>query len=90
MPGIGSIRYDRLEAKRERDLDQAGQHFARFVAIVGVDAAIAILLHKAASRFEQRTADPGSPNPVFVKLRPGVQVRLRPDLLSGAGRSGET
>ena len=34
-----------LDAKTPEDLDKAGQHFARFVAPVGVDTAIALWLH---------------------------------------------
>ena len=37
-----------LAAQTPEDLDKAGQHFARFVVIVGVDTAIALLLRKTA------------------------------------------
>lgn len=66
-----------LDAKTPEDLDRAGQHFARFVATVGVDAAIAILLHKTLGKGKAKGTIPEGP-----QLRPDV-------ILEGAGRSGE-
>jgi hypothetical protein len=37
-----------LSANSEAELDTAGHHFANFVTTVGIDAAVALLLHKAA------------------------------------------
>jgi len=67
-----------LNARSFSDLDRAGQHLARFVATVGVDAAIAVLLHKIVGR-------KGS-----AKSSVAEEPMLRPDVsLSGAGRSGQ-
>jgi len=67
-----------LNARSFSDLDRAGQHLARFVATVGVDAAIAVLLHKTVGR-------KGS-----AKSSVAEEPMLRPDVsLSGAGRSGQ-
>jgi hypothetical protein len=67
-----------LYAKTPEDLDQAGRHFARFVATVGVDAAIALLLHKTVGQ-------KGKGEAAFAET-----PRLRPDvMLEGAGRSGQ-
>lgn len=67
-----------LNAKSPADLDKAGQHFARFVATVGVDTAIAILLHKTlGKKGKGKSALAEKPQP-------------RPDIsLQGAGRSGQ-
>ena len=63
-----------LNAESPADFDKAGRHFARFIATVGVDTAIALLLHKA-----KGTADaaglPGKPTP-------------RPDVVLPAGGRG--
>lgn len=67
-----------LNAKSSADLDKAGQHFARFVATVGVDTAIAVLLHKAVGKKGKASAAASN------------KPALRPDVsLSGAGRSGQ-
>ena len=67
------------------ELDSAAQHLARFISIVGVDTAIAVLLHKTGRAVEETGAAPK-----FINLTPELKVELRPDLgpLSG-GRSGE-
>src|SRR5215831_14040025 len=49
-----------LQATSEAELDDAGKHLARFVAIVGVDTAIAVLLHKAAGK-ANRAGKSGAP-----------------------------
>jgi hypothetical protein len=67
-----------LDAKTPEDLDNAGRHFARFVATVGVDTAIALLLHKTVGQ-------KGKGKAAFTEA-----PRLRPDvMLEGAGRSGQ-
>jgi hypothetical protein len=67
-----------LAAKTPADLDKAGRHFARFVATVGVDTAIALLLRKTVGQKGKGKAG----------LTAGPQ--LRPDVvLGGAGRSGQ-
>jgi hypothetical protein len=80
-----------LSAKLYSDLDRAGQHLARFVAIVGVDAAIAVLLHKVSGEMiEDKASMPESGAPRLANLTAELKVELRPDIsLSGAGRSGE-
>ena len=80
-----------LSSKSYSDLDRAGQHLARFVAIVGVDAAIAVLLHKVSGEMiEGKASMPERGAPRLVNLTAGLKVELRPDIsLSGAGRSGE-
>lgn len=67
-----------LNARSSADLDKAGQHFARFVATVGVDTAIAILLQKTlGKKGKGKSAVAQKPKP-------------RPDVsLQGAGRSGQ-
>ena len=66
-----------LDAESPSDLDRAGQHFARFIATVGVDVAIAVLLRRTIKGSKGRGA---------VTTRP----TLRPDVsISGAGRSGQ-
>jgi hypothetical protein len=63
-----------LAAKTPEDLDKAGRHFASFVALVGVDVAIVVLLRKTGKGKAPLTAGP----------------QLRPDVvLAGAGRSGQ-
>jgi hypothetical protein len=80
-----------LNSESYSDLDRAGQHLARFVAIVGVDAAIAVLLHKASGEtIEDKASTPGGGAPRLVNLTAELKVELRPDIsLPGAGRSGE-
>jgi hypothetical protein len=72
-------------------LSIAAQHFARFVSKVGEDAAIALLLHKAADETSGgKGPKPENAPPQLVSLTPEVRVALRPDIsLPGAGRSGE-
>jgi len=66
-----------LGARSSKDLDLAGQHFARFVTRVGVDAAIAFLLRRAMPKGAKGTAAAKGRN-------------LRPDIsLSAGGRSGQ-
>jgi hypothetical protein len=67
-----------LNAKSYSDLDIAGQHLARFVATAGVDAAIAVLLHKTIGKKSSSKA------PVAERATPRPEVSL-----SGAGRSGQ-
>jgi hypothetical protein len=67
-----------LNARTPADLDNAGRHFARFVVTVGVDTAIALLLHKTVGQKGEGKA----------VLAEGP--RLRPDVtLQSAGRSGQ-
>ncbi len=74
-----------VRANSYSELDSAAQHLARFISIVGVDTAIAVLLHKAG-----RSAEDTGAVPKFVNLTPELRVELRPDFppLRG-GRSGE-
>ncbi|MGA9997472.1 MAG: hypothetical protein WBP93_18780 [Pyrinomonadaceae bacterium] len=79
-----------LNAKSDSDLDTAGKHLARFVTIVGVDVAIAVLLHKTLGRKSGGKAAVEKPLPEVVNLTAELKVEVRSDIsLSGAGRSGE-
>jgi hypothetical protein len=83
---IGFVK-DALYAQTDADLDRAGKHLARFVSIVGVDVAIALLMRKAAKSLPTSVK-------LKVELRPRVtgelKVTPRPERppLSG-GTSGE-
>lgn len=80
-----------LDAKSDSDLNTAGKHFARFVTIVGVDVAIALLLHKTlGQKSEGKASAVEKPPPEVMDLTAGLKVEVRSDVsLSGAGRSGE-
>ncbi len=62
-----------LNARSPKDLDLAGQYFARFVTRVGVDTAIALLLRRTIK---------GKPAPTKAPT-------LRPDISLSGGRSGQ-
>jgi hypothetical protein len=84
-----------VNAKTDRDLDVAGEHFARAVAIGGITAVSALLLHKSAKDVIARgrptvrpgLVDPGPPPPGAGALyKPTIS---RPMTLPG-GALGET
>ena len=47
-----------VSANSETELEAAGSHFGRFVAIVGVDAAVGFLLHKASKGISKEVTAP--------------------------------
>jgi hypothetical protein len=67
-------------ADSEADLDEAGHHFANFVSAVGVDLAIAVLLHRASRAVSRRintTNEPGGSGGgqvLAVEAGPSVQA----------------
>jgi hypothetical protein len=62
-----------VNAKTEADLDVAGQHMARAVSTVGVDAVATVLLHKAGGAIKERM--PPAPAMREMVTPEGVHVR---------------
>ncbi|WP_218081682.1 hypothetical protein [Anthocerotibacter panamensis] len=67
---VGGFVSTALQAQEEQDLDRAAEHLARAIATVGVDAVLAVLMHKAGNAAKDRL--PGQPEMVTPE---GMRVR---------------
>jgi hypothetical protein len=74
-------------ARNEHELEVAGHHLARAVAIVGINVTLAVLLHSAGKAFRKRPAGSRTGFPELeTPLPPGkVKIKYSPRLAPGTG-----
>jgi hypothetical protein len=77
-----------ISATSDRELDQAGLHFSKAVAILGVQTVLAVLLRSAPKTFKGRRVDVGKPPPFVEGNLSRPPLTSTRGLPAGAGETG--